>query len=350
MLPRNDAGCVVHLHSLYSDGTGTVPEIAAAADRAGADVVLLTDHDSLEARRRGEEGWHGPVLVCVGSEVSPSQENHYLAFGLEEEVDHTGLDAEGILRAVADAGGFGFAAHPFSKGSERFRRAQGMPWRALDSPALAGIELWSWVTDTAESLGGLADAARFVIAPERVVDHPPPANLEAWDAMCRERRVVAIGGLDAHQFGRRIAGRVPLRLMGYHRSFRHLRTRVLLDEPFTGDGDHDRDLVYAALRTGHCYLAMDSLAPARGFALWADGEDGEVQMGEETEFANQVVHARVPRPAAMKLVHNGQTVQEQDGTTLDHPATAPGTYRIEARLPKHGRERTWIVSNPVYLR
>ena len=46
----------MHLHSTYSDGTGTVPEIAAAGRRNALDVVLLTDHDSLEAKRRGEEG------------------------------------------------------------------------------------------------------------------------------------------------------------------------------------------------------------------------------------------------------------------------------------------------------
>ena len=50
----HDLACVVHLHSLYSDGTGTVPEIARAAHRAGVDVVLLTDHDTLEAKRQGQ--------------------------------------------------------------------------------------------------------------------------------------------------------------------------------------------------------------------------------------------------------------------------------------------------------
>src|SRR5215210_1104399 len=79
----HDLACVVHLHSLYSDGTGTVPEIARAAGVAGADVVLLTDHDTLEARRRDEEGWHDGVLVLVGEEVSPPGRNHYLAFGIE---------------------------------------------------------------------------------------------------------------------------------------------------------------------------------------------------------------------------------------------------------------------------
>ena len=148
----HDLACVVHLHSLYSDGTGTVPEIARAARRAGADVVLLTDHDTLEARRRGEERWYGNVLLLVGTEVSPRRRNHYLAFDIEQEIDHRGLDGAGVCRAVRDAGGFGFAAHPFSKGSARFKRAgDGMPFDGLDCDALHGIELWSFVNDTADS-------------------------------------------------------------------------------------------------------------------------------------------------------------------------------------------------------
>src|SRR4051812_40244876 len=72
-----DLACVVHCHSTYSDGTGTVPQIARAAARAGADAVLLTDHDTVAAKDRGEEGWYGTVLVCVGFEVSPVGRNHY---------------------------------------------------------------------------------------------------------------------------------------------------------------------------------------------------------------------------------------------------------------------------------
>ena len=61
----HDLSCVVHLHSLHSDGTGSVEEIARAAE--GIDVVLLTDHDTMAA----EPGWYGDVLVLVGEEVSP---------------------------------------------------------------------------------------------------------------------------------------------------------------------------------------------------------------------------------------------------------------------------------------
>jgi hypothetical protein len=195
----HDLACVVHLHSIYSDGTGTVKQIARAARRAKADVVLLTDHDTLAAKRNGEEGWYGNVLLLVGEEVSPRRRNHYLAFGIDEEIDHSELDAAGICAAVREAGGFGFAAHPFSEGSKRFKRAgPGMPFEALDCPDLHGIELWSFVNDTGEAVESVPQMARFLISPGRALDHPPARNMAAWDELCRTRRVVAIGGIDAH--------------------------------------------------------------------------------------------------------------------------------------------------------
>src|SRR3954451_8658536 len=114
----HDLACVVHLHSTYSDGTGTVKQIVRAARRAGADVVLLTDHDTLAAKRNGEEGWYGDVLLLVGEEVSPRGRNHYLAFGIDEEIDHSRLDAAGICSAGRDARGVGFRAPPLLAGSQ----------------------------------------------------------------------------------------------------------------------------------------------------------------------------------------------------------------------------------------
>jgi hypothetical protein len=329
-----DLACVVHLHSLYSDGTGSVPEIARAAKASEVDVVLLTDHDTLEAKDRGEDGMRDGVLVVVGEEVSPRGGNHYLAFGLDEVIDWREKSTAEICDEVRAAGGVGFAAHPWSRGSPRFKRAKGMPFEALE--CADGVEVWSWVTDTAERLPSLRAAARFVAVPHRVVDHPPPENLAAWDRMCAERRVPAIGGLDAHQIGKRIAGRVPLRLMSYKRSFRHLRTHVLCAEV-------SEAAVLGALREGRSYLAMDSLAPARGFEFFAEGPDGRVEMGAEAPAGPYELHVSTPRPASVRLFRNGEEFPTND-------VSEAGVYRVEARLNTHGRDRTWILSNPIYLR
>ena len=311
----NDLSCVIHLHSTFSDGTGTVPEIVRAARKAGVDVVLLTDHDTLEGKRF--EGWHEDVLLLVGVEVSPHRENHFLAFGVDEPIDHGGMSPGEICAAVADAGGFGFAAHPFSQGPKLFD-FPAMPWRDLDHEGLAGIELWSFVNDTGEAIESWRDALRFVVAPGRMMDGPPERNLREWDRMNRARRVVAIGGLDAHQVGRRVLGRFVIRPMGYARSFRQLHTHVWCDEPPTGELERDRAQVYDALRTGRCYIAADALAPARGFT-W----DG--------------TRAELPRPAEIRFVRDGELIETVHGAE----ASNADADRVEVRLGG----RTWILSN-----
>ena len=334
---HTDLACVVHCHSTYSDGTGTVPEIAAAAARAGADVVLLTDHDTLQARYRGEEGWHGTVLVGVGFEVSPPRRNHYLAFGLDQVFDHRGMAPAEIVAAVHEGGGIGFAAHPFSRGSQVLRRAgPGMPWADLDCEGLVGLEVWSLVTDVAEGLTRRRDIVRFVATPARVVERPPARNLAEWDRLGARRRVVGIGGIDAHQIGLRVRGRVPLRLMAYHRSFALLRTHVLVD------GEPSLGAVYDALREGRCYLALDHLGSPKGFEF-----DG---MGQEVEAGPRTLSARVPRPARLTLLRDGAPIATARGPEISAEVRDPGVYRVEATLPYRGRERAWIISNPVYLR
>jgi hypothetical protein len=335
----HDLACVIHLHSTYSDGTGTVREIARAARRAKADVVLLTDHDTLAAKRNGEEGWYGDVLLLVGEEVSPRNRNHYLAFGIDEEIDHSRLDAAGICAAVRDAGGFGFAAHPFSEGSKRFKRARGMPFEALDCEALHGVELWSFVNDTGEAISSIPEMARFLLAPGRALDHPPARNLRAWDELCSTRRVVAIGGLDAHQYGKRVGPFVPLRVMAYRRSFRFIRTHVLARE-------RTREEVYAALREGRCYIAVDSIAPATGFVFEAD----DLPMGAEAPAGRRTLTARTPADAQLRLLRDGTEIATASGRELQAEVEDPGVYRVEATRRHKGKQRTWILSNPIYLR
>src|SRR5205085_10002822 len=124
---------------------------------------------------------------------------------------------------------------------------------------LDGIEVWSFLNDTGERVRGVADLARMIVAPQSVIGGPPEDNLREWDRLAQTRRVLAIGGLDAHQFGVRIGRWVPLRAMSYKRSFKQLHTHVLCEHAPTRELDRDRALVYDALRAGRAYIAVDAL-------------------------------------------------------------------------------------------
>jgi hypothetical protein len=336
---------VIHVHSRHSDGTGTVAEIVRAAERAGADAVILTDHDTLRAEKDGETGRRGSVLVLAGHEITPPRRNHMLAFGTPNVIPWKGRTPAQIAEAVRAEGGLGVAAHPFSRGSHRFRRigslGHSMHWEDLE--CVDGLEVWSFLADHGQALESVREAVSFIRRPERHLVAPPQRNLDEWDRLCARRRVVGIGGLDAHQFGVRIGGRV-LRAMGYHRTFRQLRTHVLAREP-------DRDGVFEALREGRCFIAANVVAPAYGFRFYGLADDGQrLEMGAQAGAGSWGLHVELPVSADVRLLRDGKQVAATSGDELVHRAGGPGVYRVEVRRDHLDAQRVWILSNPVYLR
>jgi len=348
-----DVSCVIHVHSTYSDGTATLPELIAAASEAGVDAVLLTDHDTLQARRGGWEGSHEGVFVLVGTEVS-SKEGHYLAFGVDREIPHAGRSALEIAAAVRAAGGIGFAAHPFSDGGQMLipplarRIAPAHGWRALDNRrGYDGLELWSLTTDAAERWRTPAEALRWLRDPQSEVANGPPADhLRRWDELSARRRVPALGGLDGHQPGIRLRGHVRSPLP-HARTFQLLRTHLLCDRPLTGELQPDRATVLRALAAGRAWLTCPFVAPAHGSRLWAERADGQpVQLGGEARAEAAQLHIRLPREADIVLVRDGVRLHRTHGATVDIGLALPGVYRVEARIDG----RLWLLSNPIHLR
>ncbi len=348
-----DVSCVAHVHTTYSDGTATVAELLAAAREAGVDAVLLTDHDSLEARRDGWEGLHNGVFLLVGTEVSPKQ-GHYLAFGVEREIPHAGRSALQIAAAVRAAGGTGFAAHPFSEGGHMLvpslARRIVLPhgWPALeDDEGFDGIELWSLTTDAAEAWRTPLEALRWLRDPEAAVAHGPPAHhLRRWDELSGRRRVPAIGGLDGHAPGIRVRGRVRSPLP-HARTFGLLRTHLLCENPLTGNPESDRATLLLALAAGAAWLTCPFVAPAHGARLWAERADGAtIPMGAEAPAGPAVLRARLPRAADILVVRDGAPTHEVHTAALDADIDGAGVYRVEARIDG----RLWLLSNPIHLR
>ena len=348
-----DVSCVVHVHSTYSDGTATVAEIVAAAAAAGADAVLLTDHDSLAARRDGWEGRRDGVCVLVGTEVSPKQ-GHYLAFGVREEIPHAGRSALEIAAAVRKAGGVGFAAHPFSRGGRMLVPAVAsrivLPhgWPALDDPrGCDGIELWSLTTDAAEGWRTPAEALRWLRDPEAAIAGGPPAeHLRRWDALSAQRRMPAIGGLDGHAPGIRVRGRVGSPL-SHQRTFELLHTNLLCERPLTGETEADWRTVLAALGAGAAWLTCPCVAPGLGARMWAELADGTtIPLGAEAPADRAVLRIRLPRAADVRVVRDGLPLHEARAAALDVDIEARGVHRVEARIDG----RLWLLSNPVHLR
>jgi hypothetical protein len=143
------------------------------------------------------------------------------------------------------------------------------------------------VRRTAAAPTAVAGAARggFLRDPESEIDGPPARNLAEWDRLCARRRCVAIGGLDAHESGLRLARRLHTPFSNL-RFLRYLRTHVLCERPPARELEVDRAQIFDALAEGRCYLGMDALGSPKGFRLWAEGPSGRVEMGGERRPAS----------------------------------------------------------------
>ena len=52
----------IHIHSRYSDGTGSLKQIVSAGLKSNLDFLIITDHNSLRLKKEGKEGWYKDKL------------------------------------------------------------------------------------------------------------------------------------------------------------------------------------------------------------------------------------------------------------------------------------------------
>ncbi len=107
----------VHMHTTYSDGTGSIEEVLAHVEQATPlDVIAITDHDTIEGALRARDLAARRTYrfeVIVGEEIS-TREGHLLALFIEQRVPPR-LSIERSIELVHAQGGLAIVAHPFNR-------------------------------------------------------------------------------------------------------------------------------------------------------------------------------------------------------------------------------------------
>jgi predicted metal-dependent phosphoesterase TrpH len=129
--------CALHAHTTRSDGELSPEQLVSLYERAGFDVLAITDHWVRTEARSTDR-----LLVIPSSELSyllPGEaDGHLLAFGIEEdplEFVRTGPDLDAASAWVVEHGGVAYLAHPYWAGAP----ASGL---SLGN-GIAGIEVYN---------------------------------------------------------------------------------------------------------------------------------------------------------------------------------------------------------------
>ncbi|UPK41519.1 CehA/McbA family metallohydrolase [Paenibacillus pabuli] len=137
--------CELHTHTLHSDGSQTLEELAAGAANLGFDAIALTDHNTMSGLSGKTE-----IEQKYGLRILPGMEwttfyGHMVTIGLSAFADWRQADRDGIdegMETVHRLGGIAGLAHPFRIGSPActgcFWEYEIGNWSAVDY-----IEVWS---------------------------------------------------------------------------------------------------------------------------------------------------------------------------------------------------------------
>ncbi len=355
---KDDLEIVVnlHMHTRYSDGSGTHKDIAAAALKAQVDAVIVTDHNVLT---QGFEGYYKDktkkILMLIGEELHNQartpQKNHLLAFGTERELATFAENPQQLINQVREAGGLSFLAHPDDPAAPAFKETD-ISWEDWSVENYTGIELWNALSELKTIVPTQLHGAFYALFPTLVAHQPIATTVAKWDELLAQgKRVVAIGGSDAHALHMSL-GPISRVIFPYEFHFRTINTHMLLSEPLSGEVQTDKKIIYEALSLGHCFIGYDLPAPTRGFRFTAQGMDKTALMGDEIAAKGGItLQAKLPSQAEIHLIKDGQMLQTwKNKMSCAHITTEPGVYRIEAYRRYLGKLRGWIYSNPIYVR
>ena len=330
----------IHIHSMYSDGLKTIPEIAGIAVESGLDFLMFADHMTLEPLKLGLEKWYGPVLSIIGYEINdPDNRNHYLVYGLDETLPSE-LTAGEYVKRVREQGGTGFIAHPDEKRSALPDHPP-YPWTAWDVVGYDGVEIWNHSSEWLEHLTRLNKYYRF-LHPLKHLKGPEPETLARWDSHNQAGIMPGIGGTDAHAYPYHF-GPFTVYIFRYKVLFKGIRTHVILDGPLSEDVADSKKRIVSALKRARCFISNHRWGDARGFRFEASSGMKALAMGDTVAGEEIRFDIRSPSIGAIRLLRNGEPVARAEGIELSHTTDIPGAYRVEVRKNK----KPWIYSNHI---
>jgi hypothetical protein len=341
------SGCI-HGHSIFSDGSGTYPEIIQAAQEAELDYLLMSDHMTLKGREEGFAGWYDNLLLSIGYEIQdPQDRHHYLVFGLDRILDPT-LNHEEYIKIVKENGALGIAAHPFEARSEStgLPGYPAIPWGNLDYPEIEVIEIWNMMSHWLESTN-LKNRYWNAIHPRSFSTHPSVALLSWWDQTNQKRKVTGIGSIDVHATRVKLFGLFSKVFFDYKIIFKSIRTHLLLNGPLSSTKTliQNEKQIYDNIRQGQLFISNFRRGDARGFRFWAEADGKTAEMGETLKAEKAVFKASIPGRGDCRLIQNGKVIYSKAQAHALEVTVPKGVYRLEVDVNQRG----WIYSNHIKI-
>lgn len=340
----------IHIHTKYSDGSGTPEEIAKVANQLGIDFLIISDHDTLGALIDNKEGYYNNVLVLTGVEIS-SEIGHYLVYS--PSPDFRLYDIKNSLYQLKNNKSteyYSEMCHPFHPKT---------PIKNWNYDGFDAVEIFNgdsqWRDDTLfEIFETFLGSFLYKNPLNKLVDRPEK-NIEKWSELIKGRKIFQIGSADAHA-NIKVSTSFSIKFPSYEQTLRFVKTHILTEEKLSGAADRDKIIVFDCLKKGRCYTEIGNFSRTSGFIFKGENDYKIAHIGDDIEGKVKFsVFVPDTTNIVIKLYNNNEVIHSSDYYKLEYTTSEPGAYWVEVfqvrrKLPFFEKiERPWIISNPIFV-
>ncbi len=319
---------IIHFHSTYSDGSGSIESLIDIAKELKADFLISSDHNTLKPKLDGLEGYYGNVLYFAGEEIN-TEFGHFLAVGIEKEIKRGSY--EKVLSDIKKQGGVAVICHPHNWWT---------PWKNFNVEGYNGIEIinldsqWRGMSPVYILLVILTYKINPFYA-MHFLSHKPKKTIIFWDKAQKHKDLkVGIASIDAHS-NVKITKKNRIKFPKYAELFSVARTHALLTAKPSGNYIEDKKAIIKALKNGKCYFSYDMFGIPKGFyyeisygnKLYTSGDSVRFSVSDLHEMdinkmdRNVIIYAGVninPKKNVfvINLFHNGKMIFSSKNNNL----------------------------------
>ncbi len=345
---------VYHMHSIYSDGLGTINDITKAASNTDLDFAILTDHGRPNQKASTATSYTNGVLLIGGSEFS-LHSGHLACIGYKTPNYIFPPEPQETINEINTHNAISFISHPFDTK---------IPWTNWNIHGYTGIEVLSCYS-SARKISYLKLAAfplQYLINSNYALTSTlkyPHENINKWNSLNMQKGTVGLYGiyaLDAHA-KLPISENHHLNFPSYQSMFEILRIYVKINNPLNKkNARKDAKTIISALRKGNFFNVIESIAPANGFqAQFIENSGNTVEMGNLSTKTKGKLNIHLPFDFDTDVIvkRNGNTFER---ITNNHEKkqvidiNEPGFYVIEVYAGNHKfNNLPWIMTNPFFV-
>jgi len=320
---------VFHVHTEFShDSQATLETVLETAEQAQLDFVIITDHNTNQGKEKvaSPDRSEKPLLI-IGEEIS-APDGHLIALGIDEPAPEF-QSSQALVDWIHEKGGYAILAHPICVKK---------PWKNWNVRNLDGMEVYNFAHSMyPENKFALATKASF-LTPKKFLQSlqkTPEEALGVFRSKMRDTPIMAFGATDAHIHWSWL-GMTPENFL---LAFQSITLYALSDE-------RTAESILHAVGQGKSYIAFEALGSARDFIFVASSSHEHFKSGDVVRAETPIVlSVRVPQAAEIRLLRDGELVNQVVGTELSVESMGPGRYHVE--IFKDGR--LWILANPIHI-